>query len=308
MLAVAGPEPLRRPARTWALALLGVFFYKPLSPWPHAYLDQPIALIRAINLALLVAWLLTTHRLAAWARLATAGRDACVLRAGRAQVSAPPPRSLRGARDRSFGARIRSQKPPGCGNQFGRLIGPGEWYRWEDYRPLLAYIRASTPPETRIANLLWNVPYPPRQWPRRPAHPLPRRGRLHPPLDGRSQLGRGLCRDPGAEHRHPRGLGAGKANPFFPELDRTVHEWYRPVARFGAIEVWRHRCARRGRRRQPQLEAAARGRASGSDWPRSLRRARASAARAEGVEQRLHLPLQLRRSARPPRAAAWPPP
>ena len=42
--------------------------------------------------------------------------------------------------------------------------------------------------------------------------------------------------------------GPGKENPFFPELDRTVREWYRPVTRIGAIEVWRHRCAGIGRR------------------------------------------------------------
>jgi hypothetical protein len=41
--------------------------------------------------------------------------------------------------------------------------------------------------------------------------------------------------------------GPGKLNPFFPELDHAVLRWYCPVARFGAIEVWRHRYAPRSR-------------------------------------------------------------
>ena len=146
-----------------------------MSPWPHAYLDQPITLIRAINLALLVAWLLKTHRLGRLGAARDPGRDA-LRTACRACRSIAPPR----AACRRWGRCVRGEdpveKPPGCGNQFGRLIGPGEWYRWEDYRPLLAYIRESTPPGTRVANLLWNVPYPPVNGPAGRLTPFPAAG------------------------------------------------------------------------------------------------------------------------------------
>ena len=121
LLAVAGPADLQRPARTWSLALLGVLFYKPMSPFPHPYLDQPILLILAINLAPLVAWLLTTAASPGFSASRPSrrcSRAAC--RAG--PSSAAPPRSLqalgplaRGEDPVDAAARLRGSSPAGSG-------------------------------------------------------------------------------------------------------------------------------------------------------------------------------------------------
>jgi hypothetical protein len=241
LLAINGPEALRRPARTWGLALLGVLFYKPMSPWPHFYLNQPITLIRAINLALIVAWLMTTHRMAAWARLATLAviLSYCVPGVPKFCTAAHSLQAL----GPLFRGEDPVDRPPGCGDQFGRSKGPGKWYRWEDYRPMLAYIRESTSPGTRIANLLWNVPYPTVNGPAGRLTPFPAAaGYIHLWMVDPSLRGEYVA----LLERNEDILvvwGPGTANPFFPELDRTVQEWYLPVARFGEIEVWRHRHA-----------------------------------------------------------------
>ena len=276
-----------------------------MSPWPHSYLDQPIALIWAINLAVVIAWLQMTPRLPAWARLTAV----VVILTGcvpRVPQFCSTTRSLE-----AFGPLFRGEdpvaKPPGCGNQFGRLIGPREWYRWEDYRPLLAYLRESTAPGTRIADLLWNVPYCPVNGPAGRLTPFPAAGGyIHLWMVDRS-----LRKEYVAILEQNTDIlvvwGPGKVNPFFPELDRTVHEWYLPVARFGAIEVWRHR--RAGQAKAAEVEETSvrlrvRLRVLRVDWsPR-----RQWPPRADRVELLPASAARVHRSARPPRAAAWPPP
>jgi hypothetical protein len=241
LVALAGPLSLRRPARTWALALLGVFFYKPLSPWPHPYLDQPIALIWAINLAILVAWLLSVTTLTASVRLAAI---AAVAACG---VPGLPRFCTVGPSLRAVGPLLRgedpAEEPPGCIRQFASKEWPSDRYRWDDYRAVLSWIRRSTPGDARIADLLWNVPFPPVNGPTGRLTPFPAAG-------GYIHL---WMVDPGLLDAYVRVLkerpnilvvwSPGKPNRFFPELDRAVHEDYRPVSRFGDIEVWRHKRA-----------------------------------------------------------------
>jgi hypothetical protein len=239
LLSVAGPAALRGPARTWAFALLGAFFYKPMSLWPHQYLDQPIALVWAINLAVLVAWLMTTPRLAASARLAALGVMIayCVPAVPR---FCEPARSIQ-----ALGPLLRDEdpvaEPPGCVKQFASRQWPSDRYRWEDYRAVLAYIRESTPPETRLANLLWYVPYPALNGPGGRLTPFPAAGGyIHLWMVDPSLIDEYV-----AILKQNQDLlvvwSPGKPNRFFPQLDRAVRASYCPVARFGAIEVWRHK-------------------------------------------------------------------
>jgi hypothetical protein len=241
LLAVARPAALRGPARTWALALLGAFFYKPMSLWPHQYLDQPIALVWAINLAIVVAWLLTTPRLAALARLA----GLVVVLA--ACVPGVPRFSSAGCSLQALGPLLRGEdpalEPPGCIKQFASRQWPSDRYRWEDYRDVLAYLRESTPADCRVANLLWNVPYPPVNGPTGHLTPFPAAGGyIHLWMVEPTLIDEYL-----SILRQNREIivvwSPGKPNRFFPELDCAVREAYCPAARFGAIEVWRHRRA-----------------------------------------------------------------
>ena len=64
LLAAARPrEALSRMAGSWSLALLAAFFYKPIHPLHHPYLNIPIALVSSITWAFAVSWLLSLHRL-----------------------------------------------------------------------------------------------------------------------------------------------------------------------------------------------------------------------------------------------------
>jgi hypothetical protein len=239
VLAVAGPTALRGPARTWALALLGAFFYKPISPWPHRYLDQPIALVWTVNLAILVAWLQTTPRLTASARFAAIAAILACCVPGVPRFC-DPARSVA-----ALGPLLRGAdpvaEPAGCRKQFASREWPSKRYRWEDYREVLAFLRQSTPSETRVANLLWNVPYPPVNGPTGHLTPFPAAGGyVHLWMVEPSLIDEYV-----AILRRNKDLivvwSPGKKNPFFPELDRAVRASYRPAARFGAIEVWRHK-------------------------------------------------------------------
>jgi hypothetical protein len=239
LLAVAGPLALRCPARTWALALLGAYFYKPISLWPHQYLDQPIALVWAVSLAILAAWLMTTPRLMAAARLAALGLMLAYCVPGVPRFS-DPARSLQ-----AIGPLVRGEdpaaEPPGCVKQFASAAWPSDRYRWEDYRAVLGYLRRSTPPQVPVADLLWNVPYPPVNGPTGHLTPFPTAGGyIHLWMVDPSLIDEYV-----AILRQNKDLivvwSPGKRNPFFPALDRAVSATYCPVARFGAIEVWRHK-------------------------------------------------------------------
>jgi hypothetical protein len=250
-LALAGPASLRPPARTWALALLGAFFYKPMSMWPHFYLNQPITLVWAINLALVVAWLQTTARLPAVLRLAAVAVLIALCVPGVPQFCQAAP-SLA-----ALGPLIRGEypraEPPGCIKQFSSRRWPSDRFCWEDYRTVLVYIRQTIPAETRIADLLWNVPYPAVNGPTGHLTPFPAAG-------GYIHL---WIVDPSLIDTYVEILKRNKdlfvvwspsqANPFFPQLDRVVYVSYRPIARFGKIQVWRHkRAGELTSRRAPQ--------------------------------------------------------
>ena len=50
--------------------------------------------------------------------------------------------------------------PLGCERYFRGPDRPNAYYRWEDYRRLLAYLRETYPPRTRVANFLRTYPFP----------------------------------------------------------------------------------------------------------------------------------------------------
>jgi hypothetical protein len=242
LLSLAGPATLRRPARTWVLAAAGALLYKPISPVPHAYLDQPLLLIRSVSLAPLAAWWL------AWpAPIAIATLRLGVLAALMAAVLPRNPMlcsvetSLRAMRTLARGEDALDP-PPGCARYYRDR--PGRHYRADDYRRLLAYLRTSVHRQTRVANFLRAHPYPTVNGPT--AHLS-----TFPAAAGILFLS---AIDPGREDAFLEALerttdsvvvwvpGEIFVDPRLrlPRMVRAIRTSYRPLARFGNLEVWGH--------------------------------------------------------------------
>jgi hypothetical protein len=242
LLARHGPPAVRQSARTWSFALAGALLYKPVSPVPHAYLDQPLFLIRSINLALPVAWLVATPRLAAGARLLTLT----------ALIAAAPlcfPRYCSVTRSlRALGSLAAGQTPldppAGCEHHFGGPGRPNGHYRWEDYRRLIAYLRTAIPRNMRIANFLRSHPYPTVNGPTGHLSIFPTAGGLIYlcSVDSKLQDEYALALANTRESVVVWVPGEADVDPRLrlPGLVRTIRKYYRPGARFGNLEVWRH--------------------------------------------------------------------
>jgi hypothetical protein len=243
LLTAAGPAGLRGPARTWALAVLGALLYKPISPHQHAYLEQPLILVRSISLALPVAWLLTTPaRLSAPLRLATV---AAVL-----FLSLPAfPRYFRPVQGlQALGATLRGEVPPFSPPGAEDLIPQGNpkvCYRWRNYCRLLEYLRKKSSPTTRVATFLRVLPFPTLNGPSGRLTPFPAAGGFH-------HL---YLVDPGMEDQYAEALEKAADSLVvwypnakatiapslrYPRLVKLIRRFYRPEVRFGNMEVWRH--------------------------------------------------------------------
>jgi hypothetical protein len=246
LLSFAGPPARRRTARTWILAALGALLYKPISPVPHAYLDQPLLLMRSLNLAPLAAWWLALPAPIAPLRLgAIAALVVAVL--PREPMLCSVETSLRAARTLARGEEA-IDPPPGCARYYSDR--PGRHYRGDDYRRLLAYLRTSIPRQTRVANFLRAHPYPTVNGPT--AHLS-----TFPAAAGILFLS---AIDPGREEAFIEALehtpdsvvvwvpGEIFVDPRLrlPRMVQAIRKWYRPLARFGNLEVWAH-AARSGR-------------------------------------------------------------
>ena len=235
---IAGPDWLRGPGRTWGLALLGTLLYRPISPVVgHGYLDQPWVLIRAIGLAVPLAWVLTARSLAAPLRLAAI---AAVIVAVAPEV---PKYCLVARSVEALGTLARGEEPeippPGCEHFFT----PKHPYAWSDYRRLLAYLRTSTAPTTRVGNVLRTIPLPALNGPTG-------RATLFPAAGGVIHL---WNVDPGLADAFVSALERAddavvvwipnepRAPPDLklPEIEQAIRQYYQPEACFGTIEVWR---------------------------------------------------------------------
>jgi hypothetical protein len=240
-MGVAGPTAWRGPARTWGLALLGALVYRPLHPVQHAYLAHPREVFQSIALALPVAWLATTPRLARPVRLLTVLIVLCEALPGVPRFSLPM-ESLGALRSLARGEGV-PQAPPGSFRFFHRGEPCQDPYCWRDYLAALDEVRRRTGPGTEVANVLRRIPFPSVNGPT---------GRLSPFLaesgicwmwlvneDLDAEFAASLERsvdsvvvwDPSAPNPEPRLR--------LPRLTDTIRRLYRPEARFGSIEIWR---------------------------------------------------------------------
>jgi hypothetical protein len=270
LLAVSGPAALRRPARTWMLALAGAVGYKAISPVQHEYLDQPMRLAASIGLTLPAAWLLAVPRLTPSGRLA-----GLVVLLASAVPGWPRYCTARGSLD-ALGPLVRGEipegAPPGCRNYFprGRAGDP-----WDDYRRVLLYLRHEVDRRRPVASLLRSLPLPAVNAPSGHLSPFPSAA-------GCMYL---LLVDPGLEDGFIEALErtAGTLvvwrphNPDlmealkYPRMEAAVRRHYRPCERFGYIQVWeRSDGTGIGSRAQPGGVRAGRGSAGRRSDPPDL--------------------------------------
>jgi hypothetical protein len=242
-LAVAAPARLRGSARVWALAFLGALLYKPISPVPHEYLDQPLVLVRSINLAIVVACVLRASSILSPARLLIV---LSVLAAGIHELPeyCSVSRSLNAIACFARGE-ATPKAPLGCAAWFTDEGAQGGHYYWQDYQRLLSYLRRSTPPSARVANFLRVIPYPTVNGPAGRMSTFPAAGGImHLSLV-----------DPALELKYIASLVATPHSYVvwvpneksvdrrlrYPRIVAAIRMFYEPEARFGIIEVWRHR-------------------------------------------------------------------
>jgi hypothetical protein len=238
LLMLCGPGGVRRPARTWCLALLGALVYKPMSPVQHDYLDLPLNLIWSIDLGVLVGGLLTARGLTAPVRAST------VVLLLVSTVASLPERvrfdASLGAVEQLVLGRRAEYEPPGCEGHFSHY---GQRYRWRDYQAVLDYLRSQTRETTRVANVLRTYPFPTLNGPTGRLSPFPAaNGILYlwwvdPCLE--DEFVRALERTPDSVVVWVPDEEPLVARLRLDRLTATIRRHYRPAARFGLIEVWR---------------------------------------------------------------------
>jgi hypothetical protein len=139
------------------LAFLGGLLYRPVSPFPHAYLEHALHVVAALGLAgLLSAMFASTH----WPALARYAAIALVL-----FVSLPSwPESVDlvasvRALPSLVAGTLPEEPPPGV-----RGLLPMErelrTFNWPDYRATVEHIRVTTGSTTKVAVLIRTHPYP----------------------------------------------------------------------------------------------------------------------------------------------------
>jgi hypothetical protein len=236
----AGP---RATVTTGLMALAGAWFYKPISPVPWPYLTHPYVIVLALNVAILVHVLLE------------AGLERPSLRLGvillailASGVVARPRCCGVGESRRAIAALVRGGLPEEAPLGY---IEPGTdpgvaTYPWRDYRAVLTYLRSETTPRTRIANILRDCPALTGPAARLPVFPAESIAWLAvSPVEEPDFLA--ALEDAGEgtlvvwapeEERLDPGLRLAAA---VRHLAPAVRRHYEPLARFGAIEVWRRK-------------------------------------------------------------------
>ncbi len=214
------------------LLLACIALYRPLSPFPHGYLDQPFRLSLAFVSMFLAARIIETEWRPRWKSL--------LLLALITSVIEPFPRCCE---SRKLG---KSWKYLTTGNSHRYVpIGytkesiPGQHiYPWHEYKALIDYLRTQTPPDAPIANLLLA-----------PTAINGATGR-HTPLHAESMMWLIIVGRPDHEAFADELRSASDAYVVWrpaewhlvPEwrcLPETIELYYKPVANFGDIVVCR---------------------------------------------------------------------
>jgi hypothetical protein len=241
LLLVCARGPQRRRVVTWTLAFVGALAYRLFHPVQHYYLIHPVALFGPVVLALPIAWIVGLVRVPPPLRVL-----ALLLVLSEMKVRTPTYCNPRAALDAivtmARGQTLPTECPPGGWSWFARQ-SIRAFYKWEDYRSALIYLRETTQPNTMVANVLQQPLYPAINGPT---------GRLSP-----FRAESGICWmvlvDIDLEPEFAAALeqATDLVVVWSPEdyerggqlqlerLGAVIREQYRPEARFGRIEVWR---------------------------------------------------------------------
>jgi hypothetical protein len=237
---------LCRSGRTWLLALLAAMIYRPIAPVQHFYLIVPLFLVSSLALAVAASRLLGADRLARPVLLLA------ILMMIYESMPGPPPmfnlmESWRALSPLAKGEMLPTP-PAGCLRLFAGVAGQPNPY-WNDYRAMLAYVRAATSPRTLVADALNRFPFLPVNGPT---------GRLTP-----FRAESGVCWmsfvdiDLDGEFAHSLAAATDSVVVWEPDqlepdprlrIERVIgviHKYYEPAARFGRMEVWSRKKAAR---------------------------------------------------------------
>jgi hypothetical protein len=234
-------------ARTWLLALTGAVVYRPIHPQDHAYLRTPLALVGAVAWAIPIAWIVrevTGERRMRYALFP--GVIGILLIVYESIPAIYPFNCSLGISIDSLRAAVRGgwpEVPPGAWSWYGHGRSS---YSWDGYCRVLKYIREKTGPETIVANVLKEPPFPGvngatgRRSPFRVESGVAWMWVVAEDLDepfarALEQLGR--------DSIVVWSTAEIDAQPRLPlrQLTRVIMDRYEPEARFGRFEVWRRK-------------------------------------------------------------------
>jgi hypothetical protein len=240
LLAICPEKRLSRVAQTWSWAWLGALLYRAIHPVQHRYLIHPVLLVGSITWALPISYLLSARWMATPVRLLVIAWLAYEI------VPSPPFMCSPSESAEALQVLVRGETPPdkplGAAQAFD---GGGKQSFWLNYCALLTYLRQKTGPETLVANVLNRYPYESLNGPA---------GRLSP-----FRAESGICwlswvdLDLDPEFAQDLERATDSVVVWEPaqfvvdpkmKLERVigvVRRLYEPEARFGAIELWRHK-------------------------------------------------------------------
>ncbi|MDB5351126.1 MAG: hypothetical protein JWN86_2373 [Planctomycetota bacterium] len=238
LLAKQAQPETRRTAWPWLVAMLGVLFYRPMSPHPHAYLSHPTMIVWTGLVAILVQIVLDQVRLPASVRLV-----AILLIAGLGLTAKPRFCNPNGSLEAfSFLKTHREPGPKPTGYARHPDVPAAAFYEWEDYRNLLDYLRTTTSPTTKVANCLKHVPAITGPTGRLPAFPAESVAWLTVVREDEEETFADQLRKATdtVVVWAPTEKEMARA-PKLPVLTRAIEDNYAFEARFGLIEVWRRK-------------------------------------------------------------------
>ena len=237
---LGGTSPSRRLAAVLLAAVGCAMLYRPLHPIDHAYLRQPLQLFQALAFASLADGMVEIGvadrtRLAAFILLIDLAmpwwNSLCDVRASFAAIGALASGSE------------PAKAPPGCALGFPSGGHPAYPYDWRDYIAALDYLRSHTDSSTPVANLLTYFPYPSVNASVGRVTPLPVEtiSLVHwfPDVDFDTLIASALEGSPDAVVACDAGLAEGNFAKRLTRTLETMDRSYKPVARFGAIEIRR---------------------------------------------------------------------